>query len=217
MIKNIIFDFDGVICESVDIKTDAFYEMYLSYGEVIAQKVKEHHIQNGGMSRYDKFEHYEKEFIGEVLSDEKMQRLSTEFSNLVKQKVIAAPFVKGALEFLKDYSQNYQCFIVSATPIEEIQEITKEKNIDKYFQEVFGSPQNKIEWGKYILDSYKIQSDETLFIGDALSDYTAAKENHMNFLLRETNNQIILPANTLKIKDLKKLNLFIKSTRFAHE
>jgi len=60
LIKNIIFDFDGVICESVDIKTGAFYEMYLPYGEMIAQKVKEHHIQNGGMSRYDKFEYLEK-------------------------------------------------------------------------------------------------------------------------------------------------------------
>ena len=63
MIKNIIFDFDGVICESVDIKTDAFYEMYLPYGEEVALKVKEHHIANGGMSRYDKFRHYEKVFL----------------------------------------------------------------------------------------------------------------------------------------------------------
>ena len=40
MIKNIFFDFDGVLAESVNIKTDAFYEMFLKYGKDIAEKVK---------------------------------------------------------------------------------------------------------------------------------------------------------------------------------
>ena len=45
-IINIFFDFDGVIAESVDIKTQAFHQMYKIYGEDIAQKVAHHHIQN---------------------------------------------------------------------------------------------------------------------------------------------------------------------------
>ncbi len=195
MIKNIIFDFDGVICESVDIKTDAFYEMYLPYGKEIAQKAKEHHMQNGGMSRFDKFRYYEQEFMGEALSEEKMKKLSEEFSKRVKQKVIAAPFVKGMFEFLKDYSQNYMCFIVSATPMDEIQEISRKKNIERFFLGIFGSPQNKIEWGKYILETYKLKADETLFVGDAKSDYNAAKENNMNFLLRNTDENLSLFKN----------------------
>ena len=39
LIKNIFFDFDGVIAESVSAKTDAFKEMYMPYGEEIAAKV----------------------------------------------------------------------------------------------------------------------------------------------------------------------------------
>lgn len=186
MIKNIIFDFDGVICESVHIKTDAFYEMYLPYGEEIAHKVKKYHINHGGMSRYDKFKHYENEFLGKELTSQKLKDLSLEFSSLVKEKVITAPFVEGALEFLQEHSQNYKCFIVSATPMEEIKEIAKEKNIDQYFQSIYGSQKSKIEWGKYILDTYKIKANETLFIGDAKSDYNAAIENKMHFLLRKT-------------------------------
>lgn len=201
MIKNIIFDFDGVICESVDIKTEAFYEMYLPYSIEIANKVKTHHIANGGMSRFDKFTHYEKAFLGNVLSEEKMKKLSTEFSNLVKQKVIVAPFVKGALEFLEEHSKNYKCFIVSATPMDEMIEIAKAKNIDQYFEEIFGSPTNKIEWGKYILDTYTLQADETLFIGDAMSDFNAAEENGMHFLLRILhNNESLFSSKVNKIK-----------------
>ncbi len=196
MIQNIIFDFDGVICESVDIKTDAFYEMYLPYGKAIAQEVKEYHLRHGGMPRYDKFRYYEQELTGEVISDEKMRTLSDEFSKRVKQKVIAAPFVKGILEFLKEYSQDYTCFIVSATPMEEMREIANKKNIDSYFLEIFGSPQIKIEWGKYILETYDLKADETLFVGDAQSDYTAAKTNNMHFLLRSTEENLSLFENS---------------------
>lgn len=188
MIKNIIFDFDGVICESVNIKTEAFYEMYLSYGEDIAQKAKQHHLENGGMSRYDKFRHYEKEFCHKELSEEKIKKLSDIFSYLVKQKVIDASFVKGALEFLQNDSHRYRCFIISATPMNEIIEIAKAKKIDMYFQEILGSPQNKITWGKYILNTYQLQASQTLFIGDAMSDYKAAKANGMHFLLRNTDD-----------------------------
>ena len=50
MIKAIFWDFDGVIADSVNVKTDAFYELYLPYGKNIAEKVKEYHLANGGFS-----------------------------------------------------------------------------------------------------------------------------------------------------------------------
>ncbi len=138
-----------------------------------------------------------------------MQELSFEFSNLVKQKVISAPFVKGALEFLEEYSHHYKYFIVSATPVGEIQEIAKGKKIDHFFEEIFGSPKNKIEWSKYILDIYKIKAEETLFIGDAMSDYNAAKQNNMEFLLRNTaeNLSIFKNSNLASIDDFKDFQL----------
>ena len=37
--KNIIFDFDGVICDSVEIKTQAFAKLYNQYGPDIENKV----------------------------------------------------------------------------------------------------------------------------------------------------------------------------------
>ncbi len=65
-ITNIFFDFDGVIAESVSAKTDAFKEMYLPYGEKIAEEVVDYHIKNGGVSRYEKFRHWEKKFFNKL-------------------------------------------------------------------------------------------------------------------------------------------------------
>ena len=54
----IIFDFDGVLVDSVEIKTNAFAFIYKEYGDDIVDKVIYHHRLNGGMSRYKKFEYY---------------------------------------------------------------------------------------------------------------------------------------------------------------
>ena len=53
----IIFDFDGVIADSVNIKTVAFAEIYEPFGNHISELVVSHHLINGGMSRYEKFKY----------------------------------------------------------------------------------------------------------------------------------------------------------------
>ncbi|MBT7899475.1 MAG: HAD hydrolase-like protein, partial [Candidatus Marinimicrobia bacterium] len=57
-LKGIIFDFDGVIADSVQVKTDAFASLYEQYGDNIVTKVIEHHEANGGMSRFKKIKLY---------------------------------------------------------------------------------------------------------------------------------------------------------------
>ena len=63
MVKGIIFDFDGVIVDSVEIKGEAFREIYTTYGKEISDKVIEHHELNGGVSRFDKFRFYHNNFL----------------------------------------------------------------------------------------------------------------------------------------------------------
>ena len=50
-LKAIFLDFDGVICESCQIKNDAYYNSYKEFGDEVAQKVLEYHLQHGGVSR----------------------------------------------------------------------------------------------------------------------------------------------------------------------
>ena len=69
MIKAIIFDFDGVIIESADIKTEAFRALFENYPEHV-EAIAGFHIENGGMSRFDKFRHIYKNIINEELNEE---------------------------------------------------------------------------------------------------------------------------------------------------
>ena len=101
MIKTIIFDFDGVILESLDVKTEAFKKLYQPYGLSISTKVVENHLVNGGISRYEKIKFYHKQFLGKDLDDEKVQKIAQKFSEIVLDKIIKVSFVDGAKYFIE--------------------------------------------------------------------------------------------------------------------
>ena len=183
-IKAIIFDFDGVIAESVNVKTEAFSKMYAKYGSDIAKKVVEHHLSHGGISRFEKFKFYHKEYFGIELTNQQLQELANQFSELVVQKVIAAPYVPGALEFIQNNYKYYDLFISSGTPEDEIIEIMTEKKIDIYFNSIHGSPGEKTDHVKNIISQKDYGKDEIIFIGDADTDILAAKENDIPIVLR---------------------------------
>ena len=77
--KNIFFDFDGVILDSVECKTRAFQKMYSKFGNDISEKVKKYHLDNGGISRYEKFKFWHKEFLNINLNNFKFKRWQINF------------------------------------------------------------------------------------------------------------------------------------------
>ena len=97
-------------------------------------------------------------------------------------EVVKAPFVKGAKDFLETHASEYRCYVVTATPQEEIGEILRKRYIDHYFQGVQGAPTNKADAVKQVLEKEKIKYGEAVYIGDALTDYNAAKDNSVTFI-----------------------------------
>ena len=63
--KFFIFDFDGVIIDSVKIKNDNFYNFFLSYGIDKANEVLDYHLNNLGINRYIKFDYIFKNILKE--------------------------------------------------------------------------------------------------------------------------------------------------------
>jgi len=204
MIKNIFFDFDGVIVDSVNVKTQAFEKLYAPYGENISQKVVEHHQANGGMSRYEKFKFYHKQFLGNEIDEKEVDKLANQFSLLVKQGVIDSPEVKGSHDFIKKYRDRFNMFVITGTPTEESIAICKARGILHYFKGIYGSPKKKEYWTKYILNEYDLNSTETIFVGDAMADYNAAMQANLRFYLRDyhENKEIFRNiGNVVRFKD----------------
>ena len=132
--ENIIFDFDGVITDSVNIKKDAFAELYSKYGKKIQDKVIQHHLQHGGVSRFDKIKYYHNEFLEKKINNDELKLLCDNFSELDINKVIDAPEITGVVKFISEMKKkNKSLFINTGTPTYEIKIILEKKNLDRRF------------------------------------------------------------------------------------
>ena len=204
-IKAIIFDYDGIISESVNIKTEAFAEMFRPFGQDVEKMVINHHESNGGVSRFEKFKLYYRDFLKKDITPHKIDSLSIKFSNLVLDRVVDAPYVQGAYEFLSSNYKKYDFYISTGTPTEEIEIILEQKGIKKFFKGVYGSPENKAVHVKRIMQLRNYKNDEIIFIGDALSDKNAATINKIDFIGRFTTDESIKHSKYL-IKDFNQIN-----------
>lgn len=177
-----IFDFDGVLADSVEVKTAAFARLFRQYGSKVQERVMEHHRKNGGMTRGEKILHYFDAFLGETIGDDRLKGLCDSFSSLVVDNVVAAAEIPGARSFLEAWHGKIPLFIDSATPDGEIIEIVERRGLAGYFEEVLGSGRKKAENLGYILEKYGIRPEKCLFFGDAGSDYEAAMTCGVDFM-----------------------------------
>ena len=207
-----IFDFDGVIKESVKVKSEAFVQLYASEGNEFQQRVEEYHMANGGISRYVKFKVWN-EWLGRSTSEEALEELAKNFAQLVIDKVVASSYVNGAIEAMEVAYDKALSFIATGTPDDEIDMILSKLGIDKFFSEVHGSSRRKTTIVIDILERFHLNPSDVLFIGDAQTDYEAALETGLDFYLRETyyNSEWFKskPCITYQSKDLYYLNELI--------
>lgn len=181
--KYYFFDFDGVIADSVDIKTKAFARLFEGYGNEIVKQVVEYHLNNKGVSRYDKFRYYYQVLLKKEISEEDIKALGKQFSEIVYEEVIKAPFIEGVIDFLELCLQRQKTmFIISATPQNEIKRIIQDRGISHYFREVLGSPATKEENLGILIDTYNIDPSEAVYFGDAQKDFEAAQMHGVSFV-----------------------------------
>jgi phosphoglycolate phosphatase-like HAD superfamily hydrolase len=205
--QSIIFDFDGVIVESGDIKTNAFADLYQSYGDSIVKEVVRYHKLNGGLSRYKKFRYFQQYLLKkQPLTQDEEDKLDETFSRLVVEAVIASDSVPGADEFIQIEASRIPLFIASGTPETELNTIVTRRGLDPYFTEVRGSPKLKETLIAEILSAHDLTPERVLMIGDALIDYQSAQVNNLAFLGRvRIGDQNPFPEYVKTVPDLQSL------------
>jgi len=189
--KCIFWDFDGVIKDSVEVKTRAFEQLFQSFGVDIAKRVRGHHEAHGGMSRFEKIPRY-LEWAGELAAPERVEEYCRRFAMLTLQGVIDAPWVPGVEAILRNHPLHQSFVLVTATPQEDIEEILTALNLRACFIDVFGAPVSKKEAIHRTLAALQLASYQCLMIGDAKADWDAARANEVPFLLRRhaTNGKV---------------------------
>jgi phosphoglycolate phosphatase-like HAD superfamily hydrolase len=204
----IIFDFDGVVVESGEIKTQAFAELYRPYGEKVVAAVVRYHNQHGGMSRYRKFRHFQQHLLDKPpLTVAEEQELDRQFSKLVVEAVIASDPVPGANQLIQQQSSRIPLFVASGTPETELKTIVTRRNLAPYFTDVRGAPTLKEAIIADILSTHALLPETVLMIGDALVDYQSAQANGVAFLGRVySGDNNPFPEKVTIVSDLCALN-----------
>jgi HAD superfamily hydrolase (TIGR01549 family) len=210
----IVFDFDGVLVESVDIKTRAFAALYEGYGSGVVEKVVAFHLNNLGVSRFDKFQYYHRELLGRELTGTEEAQLDKRFSAWVEDAVVRAAWVTGADELLKAIYGVLPLFIASGTPDGEIKRIVDKRKMRHYFISVHGAPRKKGQIIKEILHEHGFDPQRVLMVGDAPSDYDGAMEAGVCFVGRvPPGGKNPFAENIPVMVDLKAMERFISTDK----
>lgn len=196
---NMFFDFDGVLLDSLGLKTEAFKTLFTVYGDNIVSQVLAHHRQHGGISRIDKIQYAHEHFVGAPLSDQELKEWNRRFSDLVVDRVINASWVGGAKEFLERNYEDSLIFVISGTPEDELKQVISKRNISRYFKEILGSPTRKPDHIRYLLAKYRLDPASCVFVGDALTDYYAARETGLHFI--GIQGEVTFPDGTMVLPD----------------
>lgn len=182
MTQAIFFDFDGVILETADIKTDAFGELYRAHGAEMEARVRDYHVRHGGLSRFFKIRMFEREWLGRPADEAREAALAQRFADLVVGKVLAAPPLPGAIETLEHLRGRLPLFVVSGTPEEELRDICGQRGLTRFFAGIYGAPRRKTEILQTVCATHGLDPARCVMVGDATTDSEAAAALGMRFV-----------------------------------
>ncbi len=201
MIKNIIFDFDGVILDSMPIRTEGFKKIFENYDNKKVEELISFHLINGGLSRFVKIKYFFEELLETSISEEEINFFADKYSKIMKEKLINEKYlIRETVDFIKNNNNKIKMFIASGSEEKELRLINKSLYLSEYFLGIFGSPKNKIDIVKSIIQDNKLNKNETILIGDSINDYDAAIKNDIRFF----------GYNNIKLKNIsdKYINTF---------
>lgn len=171
----LVFDFDGVLVDSVHVKADAFGAAIESEYPALVKDFVAYHLANGGMPRRAKFEHLLKNMAFEPVTALKLDALCERFAQQTRRNIVSAAEIPGTTELLNAVPKHVTVGILSATPEEELRDILRARQIDHHFSLVAGSPAKKPQMLKQWREHFSHLTSH-LYLGDALSDFLAAKD-----------------------------------------
>ncbi|MFW6296795.1 MAG: HAD family hydrolase, partial [Halothece sp.] len=176
-----VFDCDGVILDANQLKTEAFYQAALPYGEELAQALVDYHVQNGGISRYRKFEYFLENIVGRETDTTALNTLLSTYADAVKKGLLTCAIAPGLKE-LREAFPKTRWLVVSGSDQTELREIFAQREISHYFDGgIFGSPDKKEEIIARELERGNLQKP-AVFLGDSRYDYKAATEAGLDFI-----------------------------------
>ncbi len=201
--KAIFWDFDGVIKDSVKIKSKAYLGLFENASEEIKSKIQDHHLKFGGISRFKKIPLY-MEWAGINVTKESTEEYIQKFATIVEDAVVSSPWISGVEHLLFSKNRNQMYFVFTGTPQSEIESILRRLSLDKIFDGVYGAPTEKKDAIQIVLSMFNLSASDCLMIGDSETDLLAADQTGVKFWLRsDGDDEFSRQWSGIMLKDFK--------------
>lgn len=171
----LVFDCDGVILESLDIKTMAFRRIGLDFGQEAADSLVMYHRLHGGVSRYEKFAWLYERFAGRAITDEEKVALNERFVAAAMEEIAVCALVPGVEETLSAWKGRVPMYVASGAPEEELKFVLERRGLAGYFEGIRGYPPQKTALLDAIVRKTGLKAEECVMVGDSLTDMYAAQ------------------------------------------
>ena len=188
MIKCVVFDFDGTLVDSNEIKREAFFEVACSWdssGKVVEEVFERWPAAN----RYEKTRKIAEELIGRKLLpvdlslEEWATRLADDYTARCEAAIAECAEMPGATAALEELSRKgLHLFLNSATPVIPLRRLTELRNWGHFFQAIYGAEATKAENLKTIARSTGVERTEMVHVGDQLDDQSGAEQFGCHFV-----------------------------------
>jgi phosphoglycolate phosphatase-like HAD superfamily hydrolase len=217
MLQAIIFDFDGVLVNSNEIKKQAYFDLFSESPErdrIIKEALKKSKIK----TRWEIIEDIlvkmkEASKISYESLEEEKKIYVAKYSELTETRISSAGEIAGSNESLQNLSRRYPLFLVSGTTQDSLDRVVQNRELGIYFKKVYGTApckRSKIELIKKILYEFKFDPKKIISIGDAEEDLEAANFFGINFIgVINSSNDFEERKIPHKIGDLRNLDYLI--------
>lgn len=177
----LVFDCDGVVLDSNKVKTEAFRQAAMPYGREPADALAAHHVANGGISRYRKFEYFLSDIVPRGAHGPSLVELLERFASAVREGLESCAIAPGLTE-LRHATRDARWLIVSGGDQGELRDVFARRGLAGMFDGgIFGSPDTKEHILLRELASGNIRNP-ALFLGDSKYDHRAATHAGIDFM-----------------------------------
>lgn len=170
----LVFDCDGIILESVNVKNAAFAAVCDAIAPQCTERFTAHITLHGGISRFEKFAWLVQEAFGRAITQDEARTFSGMFAHHCMEAVRAAPLVPGFLATVERWHGEVPLFVASGTPHYELVAIMEERGLARYFTGIYGTPPEKAATLPAIVRSVNARPRCTVMVGDSKTDRDAA-------------------------------------------
>ncbi len=182
-IKVIVFDFDGTLIDSNQLKYDAYFKLF-GDSECDIQTIRAVLAEMYEKSRFDILEEILKRRGNDEVSllKHKLNDLANRYNDIVLAGAKSCTEIPGAEMMLRFLLGKHKLYVSSTTPDVSLKEIIQFRGWGDYFVDVFGYPHHKSRTLQLIMEQEKVIGSEVMVVGDGESDREAAQENSCLFL-----------------------------------